>query len=328
MILKEILNIMTGETIELPVIEQAGAPAGASSALLQETSLNQIKIVTEGAETLADMYADKKTMTGNESFLYHGQKLENYKIEIKNGYIHIVDKDFNFKYGFFSLGNIKLKSDKNVTYVIWNILQKTSCRFKTDYCDFHCYADQYPNTTRKNVIARAKNLMLSTFSNFEQIFAEVLEIVNKIYGGTEIRIRIHESGDFYNNMYYNKIANVLNNSIYKNKALAYTKNIEVLPLLKFNEEHFNTRFSIMPDTSEEHQREALKHECNYYICLDDTIKGVAVPKCSMKCTTCNMCQNSNIKVIAVDVHGNKAKKAGEKKNKKRAPRKSAKNKAI
>lgn len=268
----------------------------------ESNSIEQIRFMESNSLKLVEMYNNGDTINGNEDFLKNDMKLENYRIEVKNGYINIVDNSFNFKYGYFSLGNKKLKSDQNVTYLIWNILQQVSCKYSTEVCRNKCYANKYPNNTYKNVIARGKNLLLTTFTNFEDIFNEVIELVNKIYGGTEIRIRIHESGDFYNKEYYRKIARVLNNNPRKNLALAYTKNVEVLPLLKDNEENFNCRYSIMSDTEKKYQELSLKHKCNYFICLDDIEKINHLPKCGGKCTNCNMCQNSNIKTIIVKTH--------------------------
>lgn len=269
----------------------------------QEISYKQVQFFENNSHKLYTVYKAKKTIEGNESYLNSNMLLQNYKIELQGNYINIVDKYNNFKYGYFSLGNKKLKSDENTTYLIWNITQKISCKFQCKDCKF-CYADKYPNNTQKNIISRSKNMILSTMINFENIFKEVLTIVNKIYGNTIINIRIHESGDIYNSVYARKLYNILNNNKYQNNSLIYTKNHTVLNVFK-NRKHFlNIRYSIMDNTSEIFQKIALENNVNFYVATKnkEILNMDNIVLCNMKCTECNKCYSNEYKTIIVPVH--------------------------
>ncbi|MEG2351586.1 MAG: hypothetical protein RSB54_02795 [Bacilli bacterium] len=266
-------------------------------------SIKQVAYFMEKATIIQALYDDRKTLNPNDTILINSKKLENYKIKVDGEYIRIVDINTNFQYGYFSLGNKKLKRDIDNTYIIWNITQKTSCQYKTKECDRICYADNYPNNLQRNLMGRHKNLILSTFTNFEEIFLEVIEIVNKIFS-TNIWIRIHESGDFYNLAYFRKIVNICNSNSYNNVALAYTKNLSLIGDINKLDENSNisVRYSIMSDTTENNQRLVLKNDLNTFICANMENNN-NIPVCGDNCSTCHLCYDNTIKNIIVKPHG-------------------------
>jgi hypothetical protein len=269
----------------------------------QKTSLEQQKHFLTVNEILVDMYKNKKSLQGNESFLYNNNTLVNYRIEIVGSYVNIIDSITNFKYGYFSLGNKKLASDEKTLFLIFNSVQVTSCKYQCKECKY-CYANKYPNNTIRNISSRNKNLILSTYANFEDIFKEVIELINTMYSNKEIIIRIHESGDMYNIEYFKKIQYVLTSNKYKNKSLVYTKNIDILPYVNNDYDYFTVRYSIMNSTSIENIELAKKYINYFYICLDDITQYEEKKQiiCNMNCTKCKKCYSKNINTLIVKKH--------------------------
>lgn len=113
-----------------------------------------------------------------------------------------------------SLGNLKLPK----TTAIFNLPSGMSCPGKTDLCSKYCYAKKADRIWKNALSSRMRNFELSRSPEFEVIMQyEITNLKGKID-----TVRIHESGDFYNQQYFNKWVAIAS----KNpdlKFYAYTK---------------------------------------------------------------------------------------------------------
>ena len=118
----------------------------------------------------------------------------------------------------FSLGNHKLP--RNIA--IFNIPEVKTCPGRTEACEKLCYAIKasiiYHNRVPQQ---RKRNLQLSISKKFIEVACKELNKYTKID-----TVRIHESGDFYNQTYLNKWIKISNN-IPTLVFFAYTKSYKL-----------------------------------------------------------------------------------------------------
>ena len=129
----------------------------------------------------------------------------------------------NMKRKIMSSGNAKLPKET----LIWNLPAVKTCPNSTPECRKHCYAlkaqKMYPNV----LPFREKNLELSKSNEFMATIMNELSKVKHWY-----QVRIHESGDFYNQQYFN-MWNVIAGLNPTKTFYAYTKNINLSLSKKF-----------------------------------------------------------------------------------------------
>lgn len=98
------------------------------------------------------------------------------------------------KYTIFSLGNRKLPE----TTAIFSLPVLLTCPVTTSLCKRYCYAKIAEARYEKVRKHRKHNYLLSLQDNF------ISTIINEIKRLNPKAVRIHESGDFYNQEYFNK----------------------------------------------------------------------------------------------------------------------------
>ena len=139
---------------------------------------------------------------------------------------------------YISPGNQKL-----VGIPIWNLPARSTCPGSTPYCRQHCYAmkaeRQYPDVRP----CRKRNLHASMDADFAENMLLLLHPRSRAaeYG----YMRIHESGDFYNQPYLDqwiRIAEARPNI----KFLAYTKSFHLS--WAHQPKNLITYWSVMPDS--------------------------------------------------------------------------------
>ena len=136
-------------------------------------------------------------------------------------------------------------------FLIWSLPSRITCPNRTDMCSKYCYAKKaehlYPQT------------LPSRMTNFDDTKKEtfVTDMIAKIgeYFTPRKRVqypyfRIHESGDFYNEEYFEKWLQII--TAFPNiKFLAFTKSkfvqyyVDKLPV------NFHLYYSVMADTKKE-----------------------------------------------------------------------------
>ena len=103
-----------------------------------------------------------------------------------------------------SKGNKKLQPNSETAFIIWNLPAVRTCPFRTAHCEKYCYAKKAEVAYPTVLPARQRNFEESLKESFVD---DMTETILKIAAGTKkknIVVRIHESGDFYNQTYANK----------------------------------------------------------------------------------------------------------------------------
>lgn len=167
-------------------------------------------------------------------------------------------------------------------------LPRTTCeKYKTVLCDKYCYAKRAHWNCKSVVNSMGRNLIESKKKNFVQLINAQI-ILLKIQKSIKY-IRLHSSGDFYNQEYFNKWNEIArcNPDI---KFLAYTRNYDIDFSNKVD--NFNIFYSTDKTT----------------IKMNNTLKQIAIVYnknekinddtkiCNSKCKTCKYCFNTKMNV--------------------------------
>jgi len=223
-------------------------------------------------------------------------------------------KNVNYK------GNKKLVNNDDVKYIIWSIPAKKTCPNATKMCILSCYADKaermYPNVKK----SRKQAFEISQQDNFtdRMIYTLMVEIycTNKYNNVKQIRYRIHESGDFYNQTYTDKWMGIIKYMQFDRRIVfdLYTKSL--LYFEKYNAidgifgyENIAFKASVWADTPEKMLALIKKH--GYRVYTADTPENIAKVINSNKrasmcgcsdCGNCGMCVDNNIKLLLCAIH--------------------------
>lgn len=229
----------------------------------------------------------------------------------------------NKKIGYLSMGNEKLKENKHAAFVVWSIVGKITCNFKTDVCTLFCYNGC--RETKGNLYGKIHNLILSMLDIFEDLMIRVLSAYGQ-YKNKKLYCRIHEDGDFYNLEYLQKWRRIAEKMTDQNiKFMAYSKELVVLQnYSKISTKNLMFRYSIVDDTKPEYIEYAQKNNIPTYIVLGDkkVVYGKFNPNnvahveymqfknqiasrkdgCVGSCKHCKKCYNDYVKNIFTVVH--------------------------
>jgi hypothetical protein len=155
-------------------------------------------------------------------------------------------------------GNTKLTDNIG----IFSLPRLYTCPGKTELCTKYCYAES-PERFRSGVVhSRNKNVAWTRRSDFVKVMSEII---------TNFRVpwfRIHESGDFYNQEYFDKWVEITKNNP-QTMFLAYTKNW----LLNFDKAPKNLTIRYSVDLSTKNYRNDLSscyvgvnRPANFFLC--------------------------------------------------------------
>ena len=219
--------------------------------------------------------------------------------QLLNGGIHIIE------------GNAKLTGSENKVFLIFNLPARTTCPFKTQICDYTCYAapeERYP-TVRKS---RQDNLAASMKDSFVSDMIEAIyKAINKSkYRGKQIYFRIHSSGDFYSQEYYEKWVDIVNEFPDINFGV-YTKSLQYVLNGYYDPDNINMAisYSVMPDTDSKNIHYALAYGLKTFTAypLNKEIPSDHA-KCPGQCGDCTICyhKHNGIKQIGIYFHGARA----------------------
>ena len=103
--------------------------------------------------------------------------------------------------------NKKLVPNKDTKFLIFNLPSKITCPFATELCRKFCYAVKSETAYPTVLPSRQKHFEESKQADFVERVVFTIEsyLMRPSYkNAKKIVVRIHESGDFYNQMYVNK----------------------------------------------------------------------------------------------------------------------------
>lgn len=211
-----------------------------------------------------------------------------------------------------SYGNLKLKSDDNCRFIIWNIPAIITCPYRTALCEKACYAIKAEKNYPDVLPARHFNF---EFSKTEYFVPFMIRLVHelatkpKYKAAKRIVFRIHESGDFYSYEYLLKWFTIAEacKDIEKLTFAAYTKSFPFIDRAFTSgieqPANFVFRASIWADTPIEHLAIIVKYNMTIYTAYEKGKFPKQYAKCLCEnCATCQMCFNAKVHKIACEIH--------------------------
>lgn len=207
---------------------------------------------------------------------------------------------------YLSNGNKKLKSNAEVKFLIWNLPAMITCPNATEHCKKFCYARKAERVYPQVLPCRMKNLEDSKKESFTAEMSA--EIAKNSKTKKKVFFRIHESGDFYSQSYFDKwidIATAFPHIVF----LAYTKSVKyVYETKKHIPDNFVIRFSLWDDTKAEDARIAELLNLPTYTAdrlTAEQVEGLKAKNafCECKdCATCALCYSNDNKSITCEIH--------------------------
>lgn len=199
--------------------------------------------------------------------------------------------------------NKKLVPNKETAFIIWNLPAVITCPYRTKECEKFCYAKKAEKAYPTVLPSRERNLAESKKAEFA---ANMTETILQIAKGTKkknIIVRIHESGDFYNQSYVNAWLEIMDNckADRRIKFIAYTKSFKFFDGVKLPK-NFSLRASIWNDTKPEQLEIVKRNNWNIYTAVESFKVGDSFTRCRCKdCATCGKCWK-NYKDIRCEIH--------------------------
>lgn len=212
-----------------------------------------------------------------------------------------------------SEGNKKLVPNERTKFLIFNLPSVSTCPFANE-CKIWCYAKKaeraYPNCLK----ARERNFAISKEPDFvERMIFTIEAYLSKpsYQNAKKVVVRIHESGDFYDQMYANKWLQIAEH-FKKNKKvvfMAYTKSLVFFCNSIYSEEpkpipcNMTIRFSLANDTEYHYKRLADCWGFPTYSAVENFTNEPKHEQCRCSdCATCGKCWNKKVKSIVCEIH--------------------------
>jgi len=190
-----------------------------------------------------------------------------------------------------SRSNKKLVPNEKTAFIIWNLPAVKTCPFATDLCKASCYAKKAETAYPSVLPCRTKNFEESKKDDFANNMAYTILKIAKGCRKEEIIVRIHESGDFYNQEYTNKWYGVmaLCSVDPRIKFIAYTKSFKYFNG-KGERSYFSLRASIWADTKADQLAMIKANNWNIYTAVDKFTEKDTFTQCRCEdCATCGKC---------------------------------------
>lgn len=213
-----------------------------------------------------------------------------------------------------SESNKKLQPTKDVKFLIWNIPSKITCPFATEHCKKFCYAVKAEKAYPTCLPSRTKHLEESKADNFvDRMIYTINAYLSKpsYKSAKKIVVRIHESGDFYNQMYANKWLKIAEHFKADKRIvfMAYTKSIIFFANSVFSDNkkyipnNMIVRYSIWDDTNKQDLTVAKRWGFVTYSAVDKFTKDIkSQNRCLCRdCANCGKCW-SKTKSIVCEIH--------------------------
>lgn len=190
-----------------------------------------------------------------------------------------------------SHSNKKLKPTKQVKFIIWNLPAIITCPFRTKHCEKACYAIKAEKAYPDVLPARKKHFAESRRDDFvDRMVLTILQyaIRNK---ESQIIVRIHESGDFYNQAYTDKWLRIMDICKFMPnvKFICYTKSFAYFDGKKLPK-NLAFRASVWDDTPEKDLETIRRNGWPIYTAVLKFLKGDKFTRCRCSdCATCKKC---------------------------------------
>jgi hypothetical protein len=186
------------------------------------------------------------------------------------------------------------KGNKKMTGVmIWSLPSKVTCPNRTSMCEFYCYARQAELMYPQSLPARQGNF---NDTRKETFVNDMIEAITKmVKSSRKVKLeyfRIHESGDFYNEEYFEKWLQIIK-AFPQVKFLAFTKSTFVSNYIDKLPENFHLYYSVMADTKKDNivWDLPLAFAGDYRHVLDKDVF-----ECKGNCDSCLHCFNKRMDV--------------------------------
>lgn len=213
-----------------------------------------------------------------------------------------------------SESNKKLIPNADTKFLIWNLPSKVTCPFATPMCKQFCYAVKAETAYPTCLPSRAEHLEQSKQNDFVErmIFTIQAHLDRPSYqNAKKVIVRIHESGDFYNQVYANKWLRIAEHFKNNKKVvfMAYTKSLVFFANNIYSDtpkpipKNMVIRFSVWDDTKEEHLRLAKRWGFPTYSAVDTFTADIkSQNRCLCKdCAKCGKCW-SKTKSLICEIH--------------------------
>lgn len=213
-----------------------------------------------------------------------------------------------------SESNKKLIPNKDTKFLIWNLPSKITCPFATDLCKKFCYAVKSETAYPDVLPSRLKHLAESKQADFvaRMIYTIESHLTRPSYrAAKKIIVRIHESGDFYNQTYANKWLEIAEHFKHDKRIvfMAYTKSIIFFcnniysDTAKHIPKNMIIRFSVWDDTKAESLELVRRWNFSTYSAVEKFTKDIkSQNRCLCKdCAKCGKCW-SRTKSIICEIH--------------------------
>ena len=213
-----------------------------------------------------------------------------------------------------SEGNRKLIPNESIRFLIWNLPSRITCPFATKHCFHFCYAVKAENAYPNCKTSRLRNLERSKESDFVESMIFTIEAHldrPSFKTAKKVIVRIHESGEFYNQAYADKWLKIAEHFKHNKRVvfMAYTKSIVFFSnniysdKRKYIPPNMVIRFSVWDDTKADYIRLAERWDFPIYTAVDKFSKGIpSQNRCLCRdCAKCGKCWGKTKKIVC-EIH--------------------------
>ena len=220
---------------------------------------------------------------------------------------------------YFARRNKKLVPNKDTKFLIWSLPAIKTCPNACDACKYWCYAVKSEKAYPGCLPCRERNFKATMHDDFVEIVSTYIHNAANHYkykAAKRIVVRIHESGDFYSQEYYNKwISIAIACSDIKNVVfMAYTKSVSFVKNGPAIPKNMVVRFSLWNDTpdrkgnmlagsSADDIATAKALNLPVYSAVEEFTTESKKTRCDcVDCGTCNKCWCKAIEMLLCEIH--------------------------
>lgn len=201
-------------------------------------------------------------------------------------------------------GNKKLVPNFETAFFVWNIPAVVTCPFRTAMCTADCYAVKAEKAYPTVLPARRDNFEMSKLPSFVADMTDFIMSRAKKMRKNKLIVRIHESGDFYNQEYANKWLEIMRNCLSDTRIvfIAYTKSFRYFDGVDLPE-NFRLRASIWADTKPEQIEIVKRNGWPIYTAVEKFSDDDTFHQCRCSdCAGCGKCWDNTVPLICCEIH--------------------------
>lgn len=202
--------------------------------------------------------------------------------------------------------NLKLVPNDKVKFIIWNLPAGSTCPYASNDCIKFCYAKKAERIYKTVKECRVNNYLASRDPDFIlNMLKHIDGVMNKrtYKNAKAVVFRVHESGDFYSQGYFDKWLTIatIAGMAYKNLIfIAYTKSLRFIHDAPAN---FVIRSSLDNSTTDENKQLTAVLDLPTYKAVNTFSNTPGVKKCRCEdCGTCLQCMTNKAKNIECEIH--------------------------